>query len=360
MHVISTSSVVDRIALLTSDAGFISTILKLKATNFIIFIPEDKPGVIHKYTTQGLEVVKLETLRKDPGSRVRAILHGDGSGSVQLEDPFWPAAGGGDAPQVEMVRGFLADLGYGQDQLSLVPACSKFWFANSLGKLTVFPGFIPILAVHDLIARSSKTTHSWAPFSGDLAFVLPISPLGGNSKCKFQTYGSRTARSVFKGGGPMMLKDSKDLTLRLLKTLGYLDDDLKVDEYEALFIFANATHNKKSLRQLELLPDPSDRSQDVKEKLRAAVMSPACPGQWQICEEDGDALVARIQQILWNERLIAKSKHGCTRQEIMKPMEAYVKRYDLISMKSFNALACQIQHHSDRSPDKRSILHFEG
>lgn len=105
------SSGVDRIALLTSDGDFVSTILKLKdinSVNVVMFIPAQKPGVIRKYRKDGLEVVKI--LSKDPGPRVRAILHGDGTGSAQLEDPFWPEDGYYER-EVEMLSGFLTDLG---------------------------------------------------------------------------------------------------------------------------------------------------------------------------------------------------------------------------------------------------------
>ena len=314
------------------------------------------PGVIGKYTSQGLWVVKLETTSRDSGPQVRAFLHSDGSGSVDIEDTF-SVNDVLNTREEDILNGFLEDLGYAQDHGPLVPACAKFWFSHSLGTLTVFPGQLPLVAVHEVI-MTAKPRREWVPYSGEWAFVLPVFPRRRQSKSTMRTWGTPQARSIFLGGGPFMLKDSKQLIVQVLKRLGYLDDDLNADEREALFCFANTLHNKHTLRKLELLPDPSDRSQDVKEKLRAAFFSYACPGQWQAFNSS-DAAAEVIQHILWKEELLTESWLGCTRHEMIKPMKAYVKRYQLQPMKSFNGLACQIQHHNDESPTKRPMIQFK-
>ncbi|CAK9069548.1 unnamed protein product [Durusdinium trenchii] len=154
-----------------------------------------------------------------------------------------------------------------------------------------------------------------------------------------------------------MLTDSKDLTMHVLRKLGYFDD-LNADEHEALFCFTNAMGNKHTLRKMDLLPHPADRSQDVREKLRAAFLSHAFSGQWQVVHMDDNAIMF-VQQILWKEGLLTESQLTCTQYELIRPMKAYAKKYGLRLMESFNALAFQIQHHSNQNPDKRPMIDFE-
>ena len=103
---------------------------------------------------------------------------------------------------------------------------------------------------------------------------------------------------------------------------------------------------------MDLLPDHGDRINDLRAKLHTAFLSNRYPGQWQIAQD----LCLQVKQILLKEQLLNTSEPGCSRHKMMNAMNAYVKRYELISMQSFNALAFQIHHHHLKDPDKRSVI----
>lgn len=67
-----------RIALLTSDSGFVEATFKLKASGATAtaLIPNSKHKVIARYMNSGVQGLTLDSPNKDDGgSRVRAILH---------------------------------------------------------------------------------------------------------------------------------------------------------------------------------------------------------------------------------------------------------------------------------------------
>ncbi|CAK9066054.1 unnamed protein product [Durusdinium trenchii] len=330
---LSTCPDVECIGLLTSDVGYRDKILQLKSArqarlSFVVLVPEYKYLVAQRYRELGLKVVALKPKELRPrGSRVRAILHASGSGSVQLADPFYE----GNKCNLELLqelRSWLERLGYMQqtDELNITAACAKFWFTNRLGSLTVYPDYLGIFEVYKLMKKSSKM-HSWKRYSRQLALFLPRSSLT-TSKHGLKTYGSARAGSIFKGGGPFLLKESKHLTTRALRRLGYLDDNFNTDEFEAMFCFANARDNKYHLRKMDLLPDHGDRINDLRAKLHTAFLSNRYPGQWQIAQD----LCLQVKQILLKEQLLNTSEPGCSRHKMMNAMNAYVKRYELISM----------------------------
>ncbi|CAK9010808.1 Putative sulfite oxidase [Durusdinium trenchii] len=349
------------IALLTSDSGFgkVLAVLKTRGIQFLVLVPEKKPLVIKAYKDRGLEVLTLASTSAATGSRVRAILHGDGTGSVTLADLH---PGVFDEQQAERVRNFLTDLGYARPSFDtgrvyLPPACAKFWFTNALGSLTVFPPPVPVKEV----MLQSLQTRSWRRYEHQLAFCLPTSPRSKLTKDWVKAYGNRQARAVYKGGGPFILPDSPNLTFQALKRLGYLDDKLNTDEFEAMLCFTNNSHNKIVLRQLHLLPDPADHTSDVKEKLRAAFLSDSCPCQW-LCMPSWNSQSGKNVELLGIlERAGALDGSAADSQEaLFEVMQNYARQEDLPPMRSFNGLLWRIFRHEkkDGDPNLRSVLEF--
>ncbi|CAK9090417.1 unnamed protein product [Durusdinium trenchii] len=135
----------------------------------------------------------------------------------------------------------------------LMPACAKFWLANVKSKIAVFPGELATLAVHQVINQHSNV-QAWVPYSGQVAFFVPFVAGSRGGREKYMKYGSRLASSIFKGGGPFVMRDSPSLALQAMKGLGYIGDELNTDENEAMCCFVNRTQNKKQLRKIDFAP----------------------------------------------------------------------------------------------------------
>ena len=352
MRELSTQSTrVGCIALLTGDIGFLDTMMELKAAKprFTLLVPEEKFTAAGRYQDAGLEVLTLK--RRSQGSCVRAVLQDDGRGSVELSDPYMSFDNKGEEGGAGLVMAFLTDLGYWKENEYLLPACGKFWYANGLGSLVVHPTQLATIAVEKII---SSRTQSWKPYNDDLGFFFPVS-----AACKFtdqdrEVYGNRLARSIFRGGGPFVLEDSDTFAIEALSRLGYLDHDLNADEHEAMLCFMNTSDNKQRLRKLDLLPTATDRSQDVKDKLRKAFLSNRTPNQWTMWFKT--SFRKPIQQILSKEKLIKKSQRS--NDEIMKAMKAYAKKHQLAPRRTFNGLAQQIAYHNNTNHNKRAMIDF--
>ena len=358
MQNISTRRGVHRIALLTGDADFVDVMMKLQDTkpSYLVLVPEYKSGVAAKYQESGLKVMNLEDTHDNRGPCVRAILHDDGTGSVQLANPYICDRVSYER-RSELVKGFLEDLKYTGH---LSHACAKFWFTNDLGQLIVFPGELATLAIHKVIKEAPKA-RSWRPYSEQLAFLLPMGKSTASSR---KAYGSRQAQSVFTGGGPLILKDSRHLTCQVLKRLGYLDPQ-NADEHEAMLCFINSATNKKLLQKMDLLPAPSDTHSDVKEKLRMAFLSDACPPRWQ----RQTAPAAQMQNIvttLQKEGFLSKKKEptgeycsGYSKSEISEAIKTFVQEMHLPPSKTFNGLAWRIRCQlTSNHPTHRGTVEF--
>jgi hypothetical protein len=191
--------------------------------------------VHRRYRDANLKVMKLQEPNPLGGPCVRAVLASNGDGSVHLVEAYKSFDNSADG--IPQVMGFLKDLGFMAGDY-LVQA-AKFWFANELGSLTIFPSQLATTSVRDVIRERSE---DYECYPGNLAFCLPMSAVGPPIVAKgLQKYGSRLARRVYRGKGPFMLHDSPDLTSQVLRRLGYLDDHLNDDLTEALFCFLNAT-----------------------------------------------------------------------------------------------------------------------
>ena len=335
------------IALLTSDNGFAKLVEELQTSGVstVVLIPEGKYGALGQYNATNTTVFTLRETHDSDGPRVRAVLDAAGGGYVHLADPYAAFANASVATNVSQ---FLEDLGYRREgDRYLLHASAKFWFANCLGSLTVFPFQLATLSVHEMM----QAREHYERYSEDLAFLLPVSSTGRRTKDCVQTYGSRLARQVFRGGGPFILQDGPELPAKVLRRLGYLDDDLNDDLTEALFCFVNATANKAQLRLLGLLPLPGARSFNVCNQLRAAFLSHACVGQWQ---RKGETSTSPIFQILRKAKIIGKGNYD--KSEVLGAMKDYQKRFGLPPMQTFNGLVARILQSLEANPTKRGVI----
>ena len=346
------------VALLTSDAGFLSAVLHVQSshrTRCVVFVPQDKASVISKYATEGLQVVSLQAEVRD-GAKVRAVLHDSGEGSVHLSDSFQKLSSKEFDVQTRMVSDFLDKHGYGVGEGYTLQGIAKFWFANRFSTpLTVFPSQMGLNQLYDLIGQGNQQT--WSTCSTRRAFLLPRSTEGRLTKTGIQTYGSRAANAIYRGGGPLMLKDSSDLTSEALQKLGFLDDQENADLTEAMFCFLNATRNKTALRLGGMLPVSGAPSIQVEKQLRQIFLSNAFSGQWQFCNKSATTL-QHIIMILRQAKILSPQSSGFepTRREVFEGMKAYAKSQKLPRMVTFNALVWRILRHNERNPCRRGDI----
>ena len=347
------------IAILTRDGDFIGPILDLQAegANIIVLVPENHFSLISRCESQGVNVLTVPLPRHAPGTMVRASLHQDGTGSVELADPYEHVLPPDAYLRVqETVEENLEALGYGEGGL-LIQKCAKFWFENELGTLTVFPQELPVVAVNNVFSESNNTMRiSWKEYSGNLAHFLPITSRGRKLPPKKEKiYGYPRARAIFKGGGPFMLEDSSDLVVKALRRLGFLDDDFNTDVPEAMFMFINLSENRNPLRKGGLLPLPGESHVDVDRKLRSAFLSHDTPDVWQVMREEA---MSPVLSILRRARVLSDIDCAYSNEELFQAMNLYAKQEQLPAMRNFNGLAWRIRRHNDTNPTQRNLVDF--
>ena len=286
------------------------------------------------------------------GSRVRAILLEDGAGSVEMAEAAPPIDQEELKARYDAIMSFLGrSRALGEETFYLIQLCVKFWFANSLGKLVVFPPSFASMAVHDLIQSGSR--QDWKKSSESLAFFLPRvnQKNTGGRRAKF---GSRLAREVHLGGGPFVLEDSPDLVEKAMRRMGYLDDAFNADLDEALFCFLNTAGNKTTLRKLTMLPNSGDRSEAVQAILKTAFLTNRASGQWW---KLGTGRGHFALNALRGERLVSTGpSSSCSTAELFEAMKVYAQRHGLPPMRTFNGLVRRIQQEVDREPSTRSLI----
>lgn len=326
----STRDDVTCIALVTSDTDFLDTLVRLQnnysGLSFVVLIPERKHAVLGKYSNANIRVVQLKAAFR--GSRVPC----KGNGSVHLADPYVSfdnsAAG-------KLVCAFLKDFGFMGDNGILVQAAAKFWYANQLGSLTVYPPQLATISVHEVMQGSRE---DYERYTTGLAFVQPVSSKSRSSKAGLRKYGSAVAR-------PFMLEDSPELTAQVLRRLGYLDDDLN-DFTEALFCFANSAENKKNMETV--WQTSWFRSQKF-----PAFLSQGSHGDWQHIRKDKSAMQPVVIQ-LQKAKVIGRAEYASI--EVFEGMEMYLEQHGLRTMQTFNGRALRILQHIERSPDRRALI----
>eukprot|EP00439_Symbiodinium_sp_Y106_P012107 s302_g1.t2 len=178
---------------------------------------------------------------------VRAALHEDGNGSVTLADAFEARD---TRQEAEFILNFLQNLGYYDGTGFLQQFVLNFWFTNALGALTVYPQQVPILALYDLLLNNAN--RSWQRHREDRAFFLPKSSTQVLTRTGKKQFGNGLAKAIFRDGGPLVRRDSKELVTQALAKMGYIDSGLNRDFQEAILVFVNVNTNKTSLRKMAL------------------------------------------------------------------------------------------------------------
>ena len=328
-----------QIALMVQDNGFLPMIQDISPrADLVVLVPSRKFNVLRRFEKAGVRVRSLDPIR-DTSPRIRALLHADGTGSVQFADPYISYDS---SAQAELVRGFVGDLAYDAGGY-LIHATSKFWFQNGLGPITVFPHQCATQAVHEVM--ESRGHGRWKRCQSSLAFVIPKTSPGSSTSMQVHRYGSVLARRIFRGGGPFMLPDAPVLTSHVLRRLGYLDDDLNSDLAEAMIVFINMSDNKHCLRKLGMLPSSNDTPPEVEDRLRAAFLSHQSAGLWQGAPMDG-----RVRQVL-EQRGLLESASKASKAQVLKAMRSFASSAKLPPARTYNGHVWQIQSHltSDNS-----------
>ena len=334
----------DRLALLSADTGFLRSLQDciMSGTEVTLFTPEKCFGAAGFYEANGILVQKLPAARNT--SKIRALLYDDGTGAVNMAEPYAAFCNEENALQV---MDFLRSWGYlSGEGVRLVQPIAKFWFSNEMGTLTVFPSQLATMALSDAITSFSGS-QSWRACDSHLAFFLPVSSAGKGSAAKF---GTRLARRIFRGGGPFILNDSADLTSKALTKLGYLDDKMNADLAEAMFCFVNCTDNKQHLRKLNLLPAAQATTGEVDRILHQAFLSNNTDAQWRI----GPGSLKAVQQLLVASDMLPKG--AVSQEDVFAAMEVYSRRHYLPEMQTFNGRAWRIMRFNDTNPTKRGVI----
>ena len=270
------------IALLASDCGYKDVLRDIaqEGASVCLCTSTRNVAVIDQYRGCGVRVIEL-VCRTSNFSKVRAVLHANGGGHVELAEPFKYDA----SEDHELCNTFLHDLGYMADipQKWTTQSTAKFWFANSLGSLIVFPQQFATKKV----CRMASSRRQWRKYRDDLVLLLPVAAPSRMSRKQQDLYGTSLSRQIYRGGGPVMLKDSRALVQRAFTKLGYLDGDLNTDMEEAALVFVNAPHNTHVIRkELDLLPTEKDSFADTLDKLRCAFRSNLSQARWKVAPSD--------------------------------------------------------------------------
>ena len=345
------------VALFTNDKGFASVIKHSMSDKhrFYVLIKSTSFAVADFYKEQGIPVLTLPVEARL--TTVKAILHPDGDGTVELGEAIDPSANRARRVAMydsweELLKGQGCSASFSSSGGYPVQRIAKFWFANSLGSLCVFPLSVGTFALNSALRQRPR---KWISDTESFALVVPVRR--GKSKSQLNKYGSRLGCSIFLGGGPFMLQDSGDLVAQALKKLGYLDDSWNTDLTEALNCFWNATNNKHVLRKLGFLIDPLDTASDAAAKLRTALLSDSTNGLWQ----RGGTCTHTAITILRSKNLLPRSSKSPAMDETWSAMKTYAKVHQLPKMKTFNALAAQITRHSNQTdPSRRGTIIIKG
>ncbi|CAE7318076.1 unnamed protein product [Symbiodinium necroappetens] len=269
------------LALLAADTGYVDLVREIVSAKreIVVCVPRGAVSSVQAYQETGARVLPLGRIQEGP--KVRAFLDPDGSGRVEMAEP-WIAARREDQAAAELTS-FLQEWGYRGERGYLVPSVAKFWFAHDLGRLTVFPAQAGCAAAYQKIKDASPGT-SWMEYRNDLAFFLPVGKQDKFHDEQVNTqFGNQKAKSVYNGGGPFMIRDSENMVLEVLRRLGYLDEELNNDFSQAVDTFVRMPENKYWLRKnCKAMPVPTDTKEQVIAKLRRAFLSNDTSGQWRV------------------------------------------------------------------------------
>ena len=341
------------IGLLTSDIGFLRKVREIVSLRqaVYVFVPMRAASSIRSYQETGARVVAVAVEDVPlPGPKVRAILQSTGNGTVEMAESW--SISPADDEAFEKLQIFLQDLGYRGEKGYLVQSIAKFWFANRMGRLTVYPSQAACAAVQEVMQTVRPGT-SWVPCHNDLAFFLPVtSRCSSKAKQRIREYGGRLCWSVYMGGGPFMIKDSAGIVAQALRKMGYLDDEFNLDLSEAMFVFLNRADNKGIIRKNFGLPIPTDTAVDVEQKLRVAFLSHATAGTW--CRNPGDG---DVRATLHKHGFLKEQK--APQVDMLQAMRKFSRIRGLQQMRNYNGYVFNIQQHIHRKdPSRVGLVQF--
>ncbi|CAE7541703.1 hypothetical protein AK812_SmicGene107 [Symbiodinium microadriaticum] len=327
------------IVLLASDCGFLDVLQEIaeEGASVCLCTSARNLGAISRFRTCGVRVIELVS-QTSSFSAVRAILNADGSGHVELAKPFkYDGSGSEDR---ELCSNFLHDLGYlPESDTRLTQSTAKFWFANSLGSIAVFPQQLATEKVCRMVSRRRR----WQRYRDDLVLLLPLASPRRLSTKQRKIYGTRLGQQLYVGGGPVMLKDTKNLVQRAFTKLGYLDGCFNTDLAEAALLFVNASDNCHRLRKvLDLLPSEGDTVADVIDKLRSALRSNLTDARWRVAPSD-----SKIRQLLCKQGFL--SNVNAVAEDVLRAMSQYSLLHGLPAMRSYNGYVFRILRSLDSS-----------
>lgn len=200
----------------------------------------------------------------------------------------------------------------------LVPAIAKFFHANDLGPLVIFPKSAAIRQV--LGKLRSKRSKSWIRDPGDLVY---IEPAGGINNRKM--YGS--AAALVSGGGPFLLQNT-NLVTKVLGIMGYIDDcaSLPQDGHLAavdLFCSRNKRELEMHVVQMDMLfPPMSAPTSDILSMLSRVFASPL-PQRWNVPPSD-----SCVRQELHGRGYLKNGK--ATRAVVIQSIQQFLKEKGFI------------------------------
>ncbi|CAE7715060.1 unnamed protein product [Symbiodinium sp. CCMP2592] len=332
------------IVLLASDCGFLDVLQEAaeEGASVRLCTSARNLAVISRFRQRGVRVIELVS-QTSSFSAVRAILNADGSGHVELTKPFKYDA----SEDRELCSNFLHDLGYlPESGARLTQSTAKFWFANSLGSLVVFPQQFATQKV----CSAASGRRRWQRYRDDLVLLLPLASRRRLSQKQQNIYGTSLGWQLYRGGGPVMLKDSKNLVRRAFTKLGYLDACLNTDMEEAALLFVNAHDNTYKLRKvLDLLPSEGDTVAEVIDKLRCAFRSNLTDARWRVAPRDSS-----IRRLLYKQGFL--SNVNVAAEDVLAAMSEYSRQHGLPTMRSYNGYVFRILQYLDSAPSTTSLI----
>ena len=156
--------------------------------------------------------------------------------------------------------------------------------------------------------------------------------------------------TVVLGKGPFMLQDSRNLVSRALKRLGYMDDSMNSDLFEAMLVFMNAPETRYTLRKsLDTLRILEYTFAEAEEKLRGAFLSHHTDAQWRTAPRDGE-----VRNLLQKQGFLTTAK--AAPKDVFLAITRYSRKQYLPKMKTYNGLVFRSLRSMDSSPTNTGTI----
>mmetsp|Transcript_123043 Transcript_123043/g.359172 ORF Transcript_123043/g.359172 Transcript_123043/m.359172 type:complete len:528 (+) Transcript_123043:107-1690(+) len=246
-----------------------------------------------------------------------------------------------------LVMPLLVELGYIQHaSQSWVPAFAKMCVASGVA-FTVYPQ--PDSCAYHLV--QSLARQHWKHNPGNLIYICPrgahrkTSALSAKDK---KLYGSGRCRAMVLGGGAFVLKDGDNVVQRILRRLGFLDDNLNADVGEAIEVFCSISSNRRNLRMMCIDPAVSQLLLEKEKLLRSAFTSSDQPneGHWGIAPSDKSQ-----RSILLAKGLIRSET--CSREEVLACLRDEARKHHRQVRATYNAYVMDWNQHISASTPGR-------